>query len=321
MTIQRLAPLSDLFDAKYGVNLELMRLDMVPHRREGINFVSRTDGSNGVSAFVQKLPSLEPIPAGTLTVAGGGSVLATFLQPYEYYSGRDLYYLIPKRKMSERELIYYAICIKKNKFRYSYGRQANRTLRDLLVPVEVPEKFLKTKVNFPSTEPARRKPVHLDDKEWRWFRLDELFDIERGKCGSAEKLLEKGNDINYVGAKKDNNGVMYRVKRDSRYVSKGNSIVFIGDGQGSVGYSTYQPEDFIGSTTLSIGYNKHLNPFIGLFLVTLLDKERFKYSFGRKWNGEKLKGTKIKLPVDNDNQPDWKLMEDYIKSLPYSSAL
>ena len=64
----------------------------------------------------------------------------TFLQPYyDYYSGRDLYYLIPKKEMTERELIYYAICIKKNKYKYSYGRQANKTLRDLLVPAEVPE--------------------------------------------------------------------------------------------------------------------------------------------------------------------------------------
>ena len=114
---------------------------------------------------------------------------------------------------------------------------------------------------------------------------------------------------------------MYKVVRDEDYVTKGNCIVFIGDGQGSVGYSTYQENDFIGSTTLSMGRNDYLNKYNALFIVTLLDKERFKYSFGRKWNGEKLKNTKIKLPVGGDGNPDWQFMEDYIKFLPYSASI
>ena len=31
--------------------------------------------------------------------------------------------------------------------------------------------------------------------------------------------------------------------------------------------------------------------------------------------------TQIKLPVTEKNDPDWQFMEDYIKSLPYSSNL
>ena len=148
-----------------------------------------------------------------------------------------------------------------------------------------------------------------------------MFSFERGKCGSAEKLLEKGGKVSYIGAKKEDNGFMYKVLRNENYITKGNCIVFIGDGQGSVGYSTYQEEDFIGSTTLSMGRNEKLNKFNAIFLITLLDKERFKYSFGRKWNGEKLKNTKIKLPADKDDMPDWEFMENYIKSLPYSAGV
>ena len=31
--------------------------------------------------------------------------------------------------------------------------------------------------------------------------------------------------------------------------------------------------------------------------------------------------TEISLPVDQSGDPDWKFMEDYIKSLPYSKNL
>ncbi len=318
----QLVKLSSLFEATYGVNLELFSLEENSKRNsEFVSFVSRTENNNGVSAFVKIDPELKPIPKNTLTVAVSGSVLSTFLQPYEYYSGRDLYYLTPKREMTERELIYYAICIKKNKYKYSYGRQANKTLRDLLIPAIVPDRFLNLKIDKLNEDSISNKKTPLDTENWKWFKLSDLFTFERGKCGSAEKLLEKGDEISYVGAKKEDNGFMYKVVRDENYVTKSNCIVFIGDGQGSVGYSTYQEVDFIGSTTLSMGRNDNLNKYNAIFIITLLDKERFKYSFGRKWNGEKLKNTKIKLPANKNGNPDWQFMEDYIKSLPYSASI
>lgn len=133
-----LVRVEDLFEVVYGVNLELNRLELDPN---GINFVSRTAQNNGVSAKVKKIEGLEPIPAGMLTVAGGGSVLETFVQPEPFYSGRDLYYLAPRDDMSIEEKLYYCMCIRANKYRYNYGRQANRTLRDLRIPApsEIPE--------------------------------------------------------------------------------------------------------------------------------------------------------------------------------------
>ena len=75
---------SDIFDVNYGVNLELNALDLDPL---GINFVSRTAKNNGVSARVKRLSDIEPIPPRTISVAGGGSVMQSFLQPEPYYSG------------------------------------------------------------------------------------------------------------------------------------------------------------------------------------------------------------------------------------------
>lgn len=129
---------SELFDVKYGVNLELNALQQLP---DGINFVSRTAKNNGVSAKVALLPEVEPIPAGTISVAGGGSVMESFLQPEPYYSGRDLYYLTAKIPLSVQEKLYYCTCLRANKYRYNYGRQANRTLRNILIPSpqEIPQ--------------------------------------------------------------------------------------------------------------------------------------------------------------------------------------
>lgn len=130
--------IGELFDVKYGVNLELNRLKLDPN---GINFVSRTSKNNGVSAKVERLSDVIPIQAGVLTVAGGGSVLETFLQAEPFYSGRDLYYLVPNVELTIAQKLYYCACIRANKYRFNYGRQANRTLRDILIPSlhEIPE--------------------------------------------------------------------------------------------------------------------------------------------------------------------------------------
>ena len=157
----------------------------------------------------------------------------------------------------------------------------------------------------------------MNRNNWRWFRVGDLFTPQKCKCSNATELLEDGDEIAYIGAKKSCNGVMRYVKRVEKLVSRGNCIVFIGDGQGSVGYCLYQPVDFIGSTTLIAGYSEHLNPYNAAFIVSVLDQERFRYSFGRKYKKEVIANTKIQLPAINfengDFAPDWKYMEDFVK--------
>ncbi len=134
----KLVALSTLFGVTYGVNLELNRMTV---NVNGIPFVGRSDRNNGVTARVTPSPGVTPNPAGTLSVAGGGSVLATFLQLEPYYSGRDLFYLTALEPMNDSQKLYYCACIRSNRYRYSYGRQANKTLKELLIPAldDVPQ--------------------------------------------------------------------------------------------------------------------------------------------------------------------------------------
>jgi hypothetical protein len=326
--MSELVKISDLFEINYGVNLELVNIDEYnPFDNDSIPFVSRTERNNGVSAYVYRIIDVEPNPGHTLSVAGGGSVLSTFYQPIPYYSGRDLYYLSPKREMNDIEMLYYAKCISNNKYKYSYGRQANKTLKDILIPKDIPvekkNKLEKFKLDLWSkfnSEPIIKSKILLKNDNWEYFNIVDIFLLEKCKCSNASLLLNDGDDIFYIGAKKKNNGVMQKVEYEEDLVSNGNCIVFIGDGQGSVGFSTYQPIDFIGSTTLTCGYNENLNKYNAMFLITVLDLERFKYSFGRKYGKNQLEKAKIKLPAKN-GKPDFEFMENYIKSVNYSGVL
>lgn len=177
--------------------------------------------------------------------------------------------------------------------------------------------------------------MRLNMEDWKEFYVENIFRIEPTKGKNSTELLE-GNDISYIAAKYDDNGLAMRCQLEGfkDWVSEGNCIVFIQLGAGSAGYANYIPSDFIGmSGKTACGYiDGIMTPSIGLFLSTLLCKERDKYSFGRSWTGNRLKETILKLPIcrDENNEPiidatkkyseegyipDFEWMENYIKTL------
>lgn len=65
-------------------------------------------------------------------------------------------------------------------------------------------------------------------------------------------------------------------------------------------------------------------PIISIIYIevcAILRKEKYRFSYGRKWILTEMENTLIRLPVKTDGTPDWAWMEIYMKSLPYSDKL
>lgn len=313
-----LVKVSVIFDVEYGNSFELNKLkqDSI-----GINFVSRTSKNNGVSARVSKLPGINPFPSGMITVSLGGSVLETFIQPSPFYTGYHIYCLTPKKKMSTAIKLYYCSCISANKYRYNYGRQANRTLRDLLIPelTEIPEKIKKTDLSIFDglNEPYSKQKLSLNERKWEWFAYDELFEIERGK-GPRKKDLDGKGETPFVTSTDQNNGWTSFTSHAPMHA--GNTIGV--NRNGSVAEAFYQPLQFCSTEDVHIFKPKfELNKYIGLFLNTLIKEEKYRYNYGRKWGIARMKASSIKLPVNKKREPDFIFMEQYIKSIYYSKQI
>ena len=115
-----------------------------------------------------------------------------------------------------------------------------------------------------------------------------------------------------------NNGLVGFV--NTRPEHRGNVLTVARNG--SVGETFYQEKDFCSTEDVHVFNPKFkMNKYIALFLITLIRKEKYKYSYGRKWGLERMNESIIKLPICNTGNPDWQFMEDYVKSLPYSSNL
>jgi len=307
---------SELFDIKYGINLELDSLEQSDDA-DAINFVARTAENNGIVARVKRIPGKEPQPAGILTCAGGGSVLSTFVQDKPFYSGRDLYLLIPKKEMSLEEKLFYCHVIKMNAYRYSYGRQANKTLKNINLP-PLPDWLKKYKIDYsPINTQIKHKELPFDTTSWQSFKLSDLFDISGTKTTKLDELESYGSGkYPYVTTQATNNGVagFYNY-----FTEKGNVLVI---DSAVAGFCSYQAFNFSASDHVEKLTPKfRLNSYIGAYLATIINKERYRYSYGRKFNQTKIRNTVIKLPVDKNGNPDWDYMEKYIKSLPYSDLI
>jgi hypothetical protein len=317
----KLVPLSTLFRVKYGVNLELNKMVVAS---DGVPFVGRSDRNNGVTARVAPIPGIEPLPGGTLTVAGGGSVLATFLQPEPYYSGRDLFYLQPLVAMSDAQKLYYAECIRANRYRYNYGRQANRTLADLLLPSldSLPSWLEKSDVGmFDGADlPSERGKTTLDlyEREWKLYLLSDLFVMKKGKRLTKSNRIKRGGDIPFIGAVDSNNGVSGNV---DAAIHKEGTLTVNYNGAG-VAEAFYQPVPFWASDDVNVLYPKfEMSPEIALFIATVIRKEKYRFSYGRKWHLSRMEKSEIHLPADILGNPDWRFMEQYIRLLPFSSVV
>lgn len=130
-----LVELQSLFDIKHGNKLDLNKMAQCRPTDDAVAFIGRSGEGNGIVAFVRRLAGHDPYDPGLITVALGGAALSSFVQSRPFYTAQNIDVLRPLVEMSLDVKLFYCLCIEANRFRYStYGREANRTLRTILVP-------------------------------------------------------------------------------------------------------------------------------------------------------------------------------------------
>jgi hypothetical protein len=158
-----------------------------------------------------------------------------------------------------------------------------------------------------------KNPIDMDN--WVLFKISNLFEVECSKYHSPDKY--KHGNIPYVARTTYNNGVVKFVSTcDSLY--NGNCIIIGAESA----QAFYQEKPFITGNKVYRIYekgNSKLNKYIALFLCTILNEEGKKYSYANAWVSDKVKETEIKLPaiknLNDEYEPNWQYMENYIKEI------
>lgn len=312
--------LDHIFDLRYGHSLELNVLARV-EPPDGVNFVSRAMGNNGVTARVAV--DVEPAKAGEISVAlSGNGVLSTFVQPEPFVCGYHVMILAAKNpSMTVSEKLWWARCIWENRYRFSYGRQANRTLGSLLVPTEVPEWVYSTELPTHAglARAAGASVAFIDPTGlgWRDFQLQDLFEIKKGK--RVTKADRSPGTTRFVGASEKNNGITDLSDLGPIFPSGTLTVVYNGN---SVGNAFYQDEDYFACDDVNVLVPKFpMSRWVQLFIAAIIKHGRARFTYGYKWTLARMNVTTVRLPVDADGKPDWGYMESFMKGLPFSAAV
>ena len=343
---------ADIFRIDKGKRLT--KADMI---KGNINYVGASDSNNGVTC---KIANSEHIFGGNkITVSYNGSIANAFYQKEPFWATDDVNVLSLKGHVLNKNIaMFLIVLIEKERYRFNYGRKWDKALMqksEILLPQDkgMPNwnwmsgyiESLTQKYHYKACliwnkqfdkQPLSHEQIRLEGNEWKWFRYDEIFVIRKGFYNKKPEFIVDG-EIPFIGATDSNNGVTSKcdVKTIEETSKTGEGVnaplyekifepnCITVSNNGSIGYAFYQSKRFTCTHDVNPLYLRghEMNVYIAMFLCTLIEKDRYRWTYGRKWRPSRMPDSKIKLPVTEDGRPDWGLMENYIKSLPYSRNL
>ena len=312
-------------------------------------YISASNENNGISQYI----NLEPEFPGNCIVTGKVGCTA-FYQEKPFCATSDVNILVPKNfELNERIGLFFVTIINKGEnYKWSYGRQC-RVGDSKEIYIKLPVKYFEGKLciddkklfsregyipdfkfmdEFMSslhhkkvTTTQKKKDDEVSIDSWKMFRFGDLFErnmIYKGKAHVKADMevseVYYTDCIRFITRTENTNGCDGYVQKELiDDVEEGNALI-IGD---TTSTCFYQENEFITGDHIIICRAKWLNKYTGLFIKTILEKERYRYSYGRAFKQELVKDTIIPLPCTNDGLPDWNTMEQIIKTYRYAEKI
>lgn len=327
--------LSEIYKAEAHVKTELTECSLSDAK--AIPFISRTENDNGCDCFVENDGTVSGIERGDAIIIG--DTTSTFFYQRDPFVAGDHIVVCRADWINSRTALFVKAVLEKDRYRYNYGRAFKKDLiketwiklpqtskgdpdwqgmSDFMAELEEKENQgegnLADALQTENTDADN--PVSTDD--WGEFRVADLFVVKKGDRLTKEDQTD-GNTP-YVGAIDSNNGVSNHIGQKAMHDGGTISLSY----NGSVGEAFYQPDPFWATDDVNVLYPKQgtiLNQWTALFICTILRQEKYRYSYGRKWVLESMNETIIRLPQTLSGEPDWKKMEQMIKSLPYGDRI
>ena len=174
--------------------------------------------------------------------------------------------------------------------------------------------------------------MNLNVEAWKEFRLTDVFVVKGGFYNKKPEHSIDGR-IPFLASTESNNGVTeYYSLEDikswdkvgntdntlDKKIYKGNCIAVTVNG--SVCNAFYQHDNFTCSHDITVLYpiNHELTQKQALFICTIIMKEKYRWSYGRKPHDVKKFGRSIiKLPITREGNIDWAFMEQFIDTLQH----
>lgn len=333
--------ISDIFTIKKGERL------IEANRIVGtIPLITASSYKNGITGMIdyEYFKDSKKIFKNKITVDMFGNV---FYHNYKYFSDDNIHTLILKDKfkieLNSYMSFFIVTILKKLSMKYSFGRQIRLyRLESELIQLPILKKDvpnweymeyyiynLAKKTTYSKIINKPKKILKLNSVTWKEFPIiynkklkTGLFNFSVGT--DKDKVLQflqddENSKVYEISNTAFNNGIN-EIYPSKKYNNKNTITLGTRGNDFKAFYHEYDVIPVVRVINLkSVNFN--LNKYLALFLCTIFNKSSTKFSYGRFLSGKNILKENILLPVDKNNNPNWSFMENYIKSLPYSSNI
>lgn len=293
-------------------------------------YITSSALNNGIKYFVGN--NNGTLEANCISVNRNGSVGYSFYHKYPALYSNDCRKLRLKKHNNEYVALFITNQIMQQKDKYNYSIKmgtARLKKQKIMLPVDehggpdysFMEQYIKERErqliqkykNFIG-ENIQSGGVLTDLKsvKWKVFYINEIFSISAGK--RLTKADMDNGQIPFIGATDSNNGITNWIATPNSSFDK--NVLGV-NYNGSVVENFYHPYGCIFSDDVKrLHLREHAdNKYILLFFKTVILQQKVKYTYGYKFNGQRMERQKILLPVNEEGRPDYEFMEQYGKQI------
>ena len=296
-----------------------------------IPYLTRTDLNNGYKSFVgQQAEKYKRDNGNCITI--GLDTQTAFYQPHSFYTGQNVQ-VLKNDKLNKYNAKFFIPLLHNAMVSLNWGGNGATLGRlkkkKIVVPItddgqpdyafmeqyirEREDKLKQKYIDFVNAE-LETPPVPLAEKTWKEFSIADIFDIKAGKRLTTADM-DSGN-LPFIGATELNNGVTNWIHTPNETLD--HNVLGV-NYNGSVAEAFYHPYCCVFSDDVKRLHlkNAYDGKYILLFCSMLIRKQKVKYTYGYKFNGNRMARQKILLPITDDGSPDYEYMTQYAKAVMF----
>ena len=285
--------------------------------------------NNGLDGFYQNRPT----ESGNVLTVDSATIGFVSYQEADFLATDHVEKLTFKGNTFNRYIaLFIKMCIdnsKENKFGYGYKFAQRRIKRQtFMLPCtdddtpdyEFMESYMREKERFLLQKYKSYISLKINDlwggitlnnKQWKAFELTDIFTIKATSSGiDRNKLTGESGDYPYITRTDSFNGWDSFIAQQPNYKKDRGNVISIGlDTQTAF----YQPIEFYTGQNIQVFSNPQMTKYIAAFMLPLLKIQLAKFNWGG--NGAtlgRLKRLHIMLPTNENSQPDFMFMHNYM---------
>lgn len=306
------------------------RLKSEDHIPGNMPYVSSSALCNGVDNFVSNTEKVR-IFCDCISLANSGSVGSSFYEPFSFVASDHVTHL-KNEQYNKYHYLFIASVMNRLSQKYNFNREINdnRISREkIMLPIDTEgnldldfmEQYIKERESqlvqkykefIGEISQSGGGLPDLESVKWKAFYINEIFTIGAGKR-LTKADMDSGN-IPFIGATDSNNGITSWIATPNASFDK--NVLGV-NYNGSVVENFYHAYGCVFSDDVKRLHLKNHsdNKYVLLFFKTVILVQKKKYTYGYKFNGQRMERQKILLPVNEQGTPDYDYMEQYGQQL------